>query len=119
MLPSIISMPQGAIVQGRHILDGVLVANECILSRLRDKRPSLVCKLDLEKAYDMVEWGFLSYVLQRMGFGSKLRSWIQEYVSLARFSILVNGSPKGFSKPKGVFVKGIPCLRSSVIMGEL
>lgn len=106
MLPSIISMPQGAIVQGRQILDGVLVAKECILLRLRDKRPSLVCKLNLEKAYDMVEWGFLSYVLQRMGFDSKLRSWIQEYVSLARFSILVNGSPKVFQNPKGSSSRG-------------
>lgn len=55
MLPSIISSPQGAFVKGRRILDGVLMANECIHSRHRDKAPGILCKVDLEKAYDQVD----------------------------------------------------------------
>ena len=33
----------------------------------------VVCKLDIEKAYDNVDWGFLQYIMERMGFGVKWR----------------------------------------------
>lgn len=29
----------------------------------------LVCNLDFKKAYDMVDWDFLLYIMARMGFG--------------------------------------------------
>ena len=76
ILPSIISPSQSAFVKGRQILDGVLVANECIHSRYKDKSPGLICKLHLEKAFDMVHWDFLLYLLRRMGFRDKWRDWI-------------------------------------------
>lgn len=60
VLPSIISSSQGTFVKGRQILDGVLIANERIHSRHRNKSSGLLCKLDLEKAYDRVDWSFLS-----------------------------------------------------------
>eukprot|EP00268_Persea_americana_P008169 TRINITY_DN13144_c0_g1_i12.p1 TRINITY_DN13144_c0_g1~~TRINITY_DN13144_c0_g1_i12.p1 ORF type:complete len:489 (+),score=85.97 TRINITY_DN13144_c0_g1_i12:613-2079(+) len=96
VLPKIISMVQGAFVYGRQILDGVLIANECIHSRKKEKRPGLICKLDLEKAYDRVDWDFLQYLMRRMGFGVKWRAWILECLSSATFSIIINGSPTGF-----------------------
>lgn len=55
VLPSLISAAKGAFVHGRQILDGVLIANECIHSRFKTRRPSLICKLDFEKAYDRVD----------------------------------------------------------------
>lgn len=54
-LPSIISPTQGAFIHGRQILDRVLVANECMHSRSSAKISGLMCKLDLEKAYDRVD----------------------------------------------------------------
>ena len=110
VLPKIISMAQGAFVYGRQILDGVLIANECIHSRKKEKRPGLICKLDLEKAYDRVDWDFLQYLMRRMGFGVKWRAWILECLSSATFSILINGSPTGSFLHLEVFVEGIPFL---------
>ena len=48
--------------------------------------------MDIEKAYDHVDWSFLSTVLEKMGFGEKWRRWIKWYLSTARFSVLVNGT---------------------------
>ena len=61
----------------------------------------VLCKLDIEKAYDRINWKFLFGVLQKMGFKPKWMSRIKQCVITASFSIQINGSPVGFSKTLG------------------
>jgi len=51
--------------------NAVLVANELIDSRTKLAQPRVICKLDIEKAYDHVNWDLLIYVMRRMGFGER------------------------------------------------
>lgn len=90
VMPKIVAREQGAFLHGRSMSDGVLCANECIDARIREGRPGLICKLDLEKAYDHVNWEFLLYVMRHCGFGLKWRECIQRYLNLASFLVLLN-----------------------------
>uniref|UniRef100_A0A0V0GM45 Putative ovule protein n=1 Tax=Solanum chacoense TaxID=4108 RepID=A0A0V0GM45_SOLCH len=55
-----------------------------------------MCKLDIEKAYDHVNWGYLLNTLKQMGFGDKWFKGINFCIATVRFSILVNREPTGF-----------------------
>ena len=73
VLGKIISPSQNAFVKRKQTLDSMLIANECLDSRIKAALPGVLCKLDLEKAYDHVNWKFLLYLLRRCGFSAKWR----------------------------------------------
>ena len=52
--------------------------------------------MDIRKAYDTIEWDFLSAVLELFGFPNIFTRWIEECVTTASFSVGLNGKPHGF-----------------------
>lgn len=60
---------QNAFVKGCRVLDSVLVVNKCIDSRLSLGVLRMLCKLDILKAYDHMNWGFFCICLDDVVLG--------------------------------------------------
>lgn len=55
----LVNVTQNAFVERKQILDASLVANEVIDSILGGQERGVLCKLDIEKAYDHIDWNFV------------------------------------------------------------
>ena len=53
-------------------------------------------KLDIQKAYDMVDWRFLYKTLEAFGFARQWINLIFKCISTTKISVLINGTPEGF-----------------------
>ncbi|GBG73502.1 hypothetical protein CBR_g16845 [Chara braunii] len=90
-LPGLVHTDQGAFVQGRSIFENVLMAMGALEIIQREDRQVMVAMLDLEKAYDRVNWSFVLATLQHMNFGPKFRTWVKELYTDSTAAIIVNG----------------------------
>ena len=108
VMNKVISKTQNAFVEGRQILDVVLIASEIVDSTLGRKKCGLVCKLDIEKAYDSISCKFLYQIMGMMGFSSQWMSWIKWCISTTSFSVLINGSSTGFFQSSRGLRQGDP-----------
>ncbi|KAL4339651.1 hypothetical protein GQ457_08G033250 [Hibiscus cannabinus] len=94
LLPGCISENQSAFLKGRLISDNILVAHELlhyICSSKNGPNKGAALKLDMEKAFDRVEWTFLRSVLLRLGFHSDWVDLLMGCVSTVSFRIRING----------------------------
>lgn len=111
VLGGLISKFQNAFVPGRQISDNILLAHEiieCIKRKKNGKKAMFALKLDTSKAYDRVNWDFLTKVLSRMGFSPKWVNLIYQYISTVSFAVLVNGGRSKTFWPKCGLRQGDP-----------
>ena len=92
-LDKLISPLQTAFAPGRKGIDNGIIVQEIIhtLSKKRGKMGYMAIKIDLEKAYDKLEWSFIRDMLIRFNFPSDIIDIIMSCVSIVSTSILFNG----------------------------
>ncbi|KAL6543520.1 hypothetical protein OROHE_010142 [Orobanche hederae] len=65
-------------------------------------------KLDMEKAYDTINWNFIFQVMTGFGFSNVWINYIKACISNCWFTILVNGESVGFFQSKRGIRQGDP-----------
>ncbi|KAL0292688.1 UNVERIFIED_CONTAM: hypothetical protein Sradi_6979200 [Sesamum radiatum] len=97
VLHLLIDYSQNAFVPGRSIADNILLAQELLVGYNQVKLPQrCTIKVDIQKAYDSVQWDFILECLRVFRFPSQFISWIEQCITSAMFSISLNGSVHGF-----------------------
>lgn len=85
---------QSAFVLGSLITDKVLIALEIFHSmknKIWSHRGTVAMKLDMSKAYNRVEWGFMRKRLLTMGFGGWWVNLVMSCVTTVSYSFIING----------------------------
>nr|GFA34142.1 putative RNA-directed DNA polymerase, eukaryota, reverse transcriptase zinc-binding domain protein [Tanacetum cinerariifolium] len=108
-LMDLVSLNQFAFVPGRRISDNIMLTQELMHNYHLDRGPPrCASKVDIQKAYDIVDWVFLKDVLVGFGFHPRMIGWIMECVSSTSFSISINGYLHGYFKGKRGLRQGDP-----------
>nr|GEV20434.1 hypothetical protein [Tanacetum cinerariifolium] len=102
----LVSINQSAFVPGRRISDNILLTQELMRNYHRRKGlPRCAFKVDIQKDYDTVDWGFLKSNLIGFGFHPIMVDWIMTCVTSTSYSICINGNIHGwFQGSRGVSI---------------
>ena len=86
-------LAQVAFVPNRCITENIVLAQEIVHSfkHMKRKKGFLGVKIDFQKAYDRMEWGFIQRVLKAFGFNEQFTNLIQQCLSMVHYSLLLNG----------------------------
>ena len=68
----------------------------------------MVLKLDLFKAYNWVDWGFLIFILLQIGLNLASTNWIMACVESVNYFSLINVSPTWYFRGSREVRKGFP-----------
>ena len=92
-LDSLISPYQATFVPSRRGVDNAIIVQELVYTtgRMKGSRVAMAIKVDLEKAYDKIEWSFIREMLIKFNFPQNLIELIMSCVTLVLTFILFNG----------------------------
>ena len=95
-------------VPGRYIGENVALLRDVAHYANDLNIPVAILSLDQEKAFDRVDWHFLSSTLQKMGFGPSFIRWVELLYSDIRSSVIINGYASRSFKPSRGVRQGCP-----------
>ena len=86
MIQDIVHTSQAAFVPGQVIHNHILLATELMKGYTRKGgTPRCMMQIDLQKAYDMVDWGALEGVLTKFGLPKKFIGWVMKVITTVNY----------------------------------
>lgn len=83
---------QAGFIPGRKGADNIILAHELIKDYSRKHiSPRYMIKVDLQKAYDSVEWSYMIQVMEGLAFPHKFTQWVSSCMYSVSYSVLING----------------------------
>jgi hypothetical protein len=109
-LDDLISPLQGSFIPGRGTTDNAILAQEVVhhMHHSKSKKGSIVFKIDLEKAYDRLNWKFLEITLIDFGIPPSIISLIISCVRSSNLAVLWNGARTNNFRPSRGLRQGDP-----------
>ena len=98
LLSDLIPENQGGFVQGRQLMDNIILVQEALHSSLKRKEKGMIAKLDFANAFDRVRHSFLFKVLYKFGFGTSFINWIKACICSPWIGALINWRHSRFLK---------------------
>lgn len=108
VLNSFISNHQHVFLKDRNILDAVAMTQECLFSIISKNIDAAILKIDLKKAYDCVDWGFLRILLAKIDLRPQCINWIMACVENVKYVVIINGIPSSFFQAERGLRQGCP-----------
>ena len=95
IMPILVAPTQCGFIKGRTSSNNIIIAQEVIhkMHHLRGNKGFMAIKIDLEKAYDKLDWNFVNQTLQEVGVSAHLRNLIWHCISTSSMNVLWNGEP--------------------------
>lgn len=92
VLSSVLHQSQAAFIPGQRIHDHILLAYELIKGyNTKGGTPRCMLQMDLQKAYDSVEWSALEAILNELSIPHMFIKWIMITVTTVSYRYQVNG----------------------------
>ena len=110
-LPLIITENQSAFTTDRLVTNNVLIDYELMhyLKHKREGRDSFMAtKLDMSKAFNRVEWGFIEGIMRKLGFNEKWINLVMMCISSVSYFVIINGDTYGNIVPSRGLRQGDP-----------
>ncbi|XP_070026553.1 secreted RxLR effector protein 78-like [Nicotiana sylvestris] len=103
-MDTLIDNTQSAFVSGRVITDNIILSHKLVKGYGRKGvSPRCMMKLDMQKAYDSIEWPFMEQVLNSLAFPDQFVIWIMACMETVTYTVMINGALiKPFEAKKGL-----------------
>ena len=91
VLPKIINSDQTGYVKYRYIGENIRLILDIMTYTEEKNLPGIALFIDVRKAFDSIEWNFLTDTLKNFKFGPDIQNWVKLFYNNVTSCVLNNG----------------------------